>query len=176
MWTVPEATMMTPPNNKSAASLTPFRALGKQSIHYGGRRIDPCWKWPGRHLFRGIRHTPFRADGCGESRPNPAGNEPAPTERSTRLTTPRPPRLKPPDPLEQALWRSKASEETRRIQGVAHSSCPASSNPPAAVHGPSTPHRPRTSYSRAQLSHRIFRCDTPESGSFRNASTECGYF
>ncbi len=28
------------PNDKSAASLTPFTALGKQSIRYGGRRID----------------------------------------------------------------------------------------------------------------------------------------
>src|SRR5438094_1060494 len=27
-----------PSNDKSAASLTPFRVLGKQSIHYGGRR------------------------------------------------------------------------------------------------------------------------------------------
>src|SRR5882724_449311 len=50
-------------NNKSAASLTPFRALGKQSIRYGGRGIDSCWMWPIRHPFRGIRRTPFRGDG-----------------------------------------------------------------------------------------------------------------
>jgi len=113
--------------------------------------------------------------GCGESRPNPAGNEPAPTKRSTGLTTPRPPRLKPPDPLAQALWRSKASEETRPIQGCRVAVAPVE-QPAAAMDGPSTPHRARTSYSRAQLSHSIFLCDASESGSFMNAATECGYF
>src|SRR5437667_8206215 len=62
-------------NDKSTASLTPFRALGKQSIRYGGRRIDSCWKSRRRHTFRESLTPRFAEMGCGESRPNPAGNE-----------------------------------------------------------------------------------------------------
>src|SRR5207249_7337729 len=126
------------------------------------------------HRF-GESVTPrFAEIGCGESRPNPAGNEPAPIKRSTGLTTPRPPRLKPPDPLAQAPWRSKASEETRPIQGCRVAVAPVEQPPrPCMV---LHPHRPPTPYSRAQLSHRTFRWDASDNGNFMNASTECGYF
>src|SRR6266404_3503288 len=124
------------PNNKSAASLTPFRALRKQSIHYGGRRIDSSGS--GREGTRfGESVTPrFAEMGCRESRPNPAGNEPAPTKRSTGLTTPRPAAIEAPrsarasGAAEQAISGNPSHPEAPRR------SCPPVVHPAAPVQGP----------------------------------------